>query len=190
MCSSTFVRINNVDKTVTVNLNSHANIMRLFATGLSHFQADKSRQVREIQMWPASGKDASRASTSLSSNTQNTLAETQDGQTVIEMQGTSADVAKHSIAWRNLSYTVAEPQLGNLARGQWPTRERHLIHKMSGQASAGDFIGILGPSSAGKTTLLKALAGRVVGGQVSGQVLVNGKRRIGPEWLTQHAFIE
>mmetsp|Transcript_20390 Transcript_20390/g.49326 ORF Transcript_20390/g.49326 Transcript_20390/m.49326 type:complete len:724 (-) Transcript_20390:11-2182(-) len=49
-----------------------------------------------------------------------------------------------------------------------------ILKEVSGYFPAGKFTAIMGASGAGKTTLLNAVAGEAAGGQLSGQVLVNG----------------
>lgn len=48
---------------------------------------------------------------------------------------------------------------------------------MSGSLAAGQLAVLLGPSGAGKSTFMDMLAGRKTLGQLSGQVLVNGRPR-------------
>ncbi|XP_022900475.2 ATP-binding cassette subfamily G member 4-like isoform X2 [Onthophagus taurus] len=53
---------------------------------------------------------------------------------------------------------------------------RNILHSLNGSFCAGNLIGILGPSGAGKTSLLNVLAGRITQG-ISGNIKINGVQR-------------
>jgi len=48
----------------------------------------------------------------------------------------------------------------------------------------------MGGSGAGKTTLLNALAGRVSGGDLTGTILLDGRKRIKKLWKKQVGYVE
>lgn len=54
--------------------------------------------------------------------------------------------------------------------------EKTILNGITGMASPGEILAVLGPSGSGKSTLLNALAGRLKGHGFSGTVLANGKR--------------
>ncbi|KAH6838256.1 P-loop containing nucleoside triphosphate hydrolases superfamily protein [Perilla frutescens var. hirtella] len=54
-------------------------------------------------------------------------------------------------------------------------KHKNLLRSVTGKIKPGRITTIMGPSGAGKTTFLSALAGKAVGCLVSGMILVNGK---------------
>ncbi|KAJ1859647.1 hypothetical protein LPJ73_001752, partial [Coemansia sp. RSA 2703] len=66
------------------------------------------------------------------------------------------------LQWDDLNYHVKEQQI---------------MRNISGEVRAGELIAIIGSSGAGKTTLLNALSGRIVGGELSGNILYRGAKR-------------
>jgi len=67
------------------------------------------------------------------------------------------------LTWHNLNYTVD-------ANGE----PKQLLNNVMGFAEHGRMLALMGSSGAGKTTLLDVLAQRKTGGDVAGDVLVNG----------------
>jgi len=57
----------------------------------------------------------------------------------------------------------------------FPKMKRQILHNVSGEAVAGEFLAIMGPTGSGKTTLLNILAGRLKTG-VTGEIEINGRR--------------
>ncbi|KAL1216107.1 ABC transporter G family member 24 [Cardamine amara subsp. amara] len=53
---------------------------------------------------------------------------------------------------------------------------KHLLRSVTGSMRPGRITAVMGPSGAGKTSLLSALAGKAVGCKLSGSILINGKR--------------
>lgn len=83
--------------------------------------------------------------------------------------------ARESVAleWADLRYSV------ETGRGK-QRATKDILKGLSGQATAGSVLAIMGASGAGKTTLLNMLAGRLVDqgrAHTSGAILVNGQRR-------------
>ncbi|OVA12298.1 ABC transporter-like [Macleaya cordata] len=54
-------------------------------------------------------------------------------------------------------------------------KNKHLLRAVTGKIMPGRVSAVMGPSGAGKTTFLSALAGKVTGCMMSGLVLINGK---------------
>ncbi|XP_078444503.1 ABC transporter G family member 28-like [Wolffia australiana] len=54
-------------------------------------------------------------------------------------------------------------------------KKKNLIRCVTGKITAGRVTAVMGPSGAGKTTFLNALAGKATGCEMSGLVLINGK---------------
>jgi hypothetical protein len=88
---------------------------------------------------------------------------------------TSSD-KRIELIWSNLSYTITErssnPFERLCKRKNGTNRTRQLIKNLNGRVVSGQLTGILGPSGAGKTTLIECLAGRRRNG-VSGQIFAN-----------------
>ena len=73
---------------------------------------------------------------------------------------------KISLTFTDLTYEVVLPK----------TKEvKKILQGVSGHVSSGQMLAILGPSGAGKTTMLDILAQRQKGGKVSGELLMNGR---------------
>ncbi|CAH2036573.1 unnamed protein product [Thlaspi arvense] len=53
---------------------------------------------------------------------------------------------------------------------------KHLLRCVTGSMKPGRITAVMGPSGAGKTSLLSALAGKAVGCKLSGLILINGKQ--------------
>ncbi|OWM67472.1 hypothetical protein CDL15_Pgr028335 [Punica granatum] len=68
------------------------------------------------------------------------------------------------------------------------TQERTILHGITGVASPGEILAVLGPSGSGKSTLLNALAGRLHGSGLTGTILANG-RRLGRSILRRTGFV-
>jgi len=71
------------------------------------------------------------------------------------------------IAWKNVSSTITV--------GRRKKRTRTLLNNVNGYVRPGQLLAIMGPSGAGKTTMLNILAGRAYNQKITGEVLVNGK---------------
>lgn len=54
-------------------------------------------------------------------------------------------------------------------------KDEHLLRSVNGEIFPGRITALMGPSGAGKTTMLSALAGKTVGCSITGLVLINGK---------------
>ena len=77
--------------------------------------------------------------------------------------------AKQSVqvAWEKLTYDVSTP--GGTKR---------IIKGVSGHASPGQVLAIMGSSGAGKTTLLNLLSGRALTGHLGGTIRANQARSV------------
>ncbi|KAJ1977873.1 hypothetical protein H4R35_002127 [Dimargaris xerosporica] len=91
------------------------------------------------------------------------------------------------LEWTELTYRVATKHEGLCRRA---TGFKTILHGISGRVMPGELVAIMGSSGAGKSTLLNALAGRLTMGQLSGQVLFSGKKRIPSKFKKQVAYVE
>jgi ATP-binding cassette subfamily G (WHITE) protein 2 len=73
--------------------------------------------------------------------------------------------ARVSLSFKDLVYEVKDRKTKDTKR---------ILNGISGHVHYGQLMGILGPSGAGKTTMLDILAQRQKGGKVSGELLLNG----------------
>ncbi|CAI0442703.1 unnamed protein product [Linum tenue] len=55
------------------------------------------------------------------------------------------------------------------------TKKKHILRCVTGKIKPGRITSVMGPSGAGKTTFLSALAGKTAGCKISGMILINGK---------------
>jgi ABC-type multidrug transport system ATPase subunit len=69
-------------------------------------------------------------------------------------------------------------------------RKAQILDGVVGEVRPGQMIALMGASGAGKTTLLNILAGRIVSGEPSGTVQVNGKRRDPKMWNKITSYVE
>lgn len=71
--------------------------------------------------------------------------------------------------------------------------DKEIVRGVSGSAAPGHVMAIMGPSGAGKTSLLDLLAGRITVSQsrrsISGAILINGKKRNYDEFRKQSAYV-
>mmetsp|Transcript_14302 Transcript_14302/g.23624 ORF Transcript_14302/g.23624 Transcript_14302/m.23624 type:complete len:813 (-) Transcript_14302:454-2892(-) len=81
-----------------------------------------------------------------------------------------------TLSWQNVTleqklgaFDKKEDKNGN------PVIPRRFLTDVSGLVGPGDMLCVMGPSGAGKTTMLDALADRITSGQLYGEVYVNGQ---------------
>jgi len=55
--------------------------------------------------------------------------------------------------------------------------EHHVLNNVNGYVEPGDLVALMGPSGAGKTSLLDVLANKINDGRITGEILINGKER-------------
>ena len=78
------------------------------------------------------------------------------------------------LIWRNLSYDVARFHWRSFVKGhQRGYTYRRLLDSISGSVRSGELVAIMGPSGAGKTTLIECISGRRKIG-VTGDIMVIG----------------
>ncbi|KAJ1933847.1 hypothetical protein GGF37_006585, partial [Kickxella alabastrina] len=78
--------------------------------------------------------------------------------------------AETILQWEKLTYEVAT--MVNKS-----TAYRVILNEINSEVRAGETIAIIGSSGVGKTTLLNALSGRIVGGSLTGHVLYHDAQR-------------
>ncbi|KAJ3570120.1 hypothetical protein NP233_g4613 [Leucocoprinus birnbaumii] len=92
------------------------------------------------------------------------------------------------IEWLDLTYIVPashSPSFGWFNKGSGDNGDKTILNALSGRVNPGQMMAILGPSGAGKTTLVEILAGKSKSGVTTGQVLtpagndLQGTPRIG-----------
>nr|XP_022899836.1 ATP-binding cassette sub-family G member 1-like [Onthophagus taurus] len=88
--------------------------------------------------------------------------------------------AEISLGFRNVSYTVQE--------GIFKNRRKLLLRSVNGDFIGGELTAIMGPSGAGKTTLMNILAGYTTTG-VTGTLSVNSKKRNEDLFRKQSCYI-
>jgi len=87
---------------------------------------------------------------------------------VVEKSSSRAQAQALTLEWKNLSYKVTDVKAKT---------EKTILHNMSGKASPGKLLGIMGTSGAGKSTLLDCLAGRISDHKsLRGSLTVNGNK--------------
>ena len=79
------------------------------------------------------------------------------------------------ISWKDVSYFVSTPRAFGAFRRRGTSRgdysgTKRILDNVSGYVAPGQMMAILGPSGAGKTTLVEILAGKQKTGRVSGLV--------------------
>ena len=67
----------------------------------------------------------------------------------------------YSLSWDNISYKV---------------KDKEILKNVSGILEPGSLLAVIGASGSGKSSFIDILAGRRSGAQISGNVLVNGKK--------------
>lgn len=113
-----------------------------------------------------------------------------------DLETTSSRRKEHvGLVWKDLTFSVpvsvkkTKPSKSDNPNGKLPpepkakqpkTREKVILHSMSGSVRAGTILAVMGSSGAGKTSLLNLLAGRITtskGAKATGAVCVNGQPR-------------
>ncbi|KAF9023043.1 hypothetical protein BDZ89DRAFT_1093146 [Hymenopellis radicata] len=83
------------------------------------------------------------------------------------------------VEWSSITYVVPAPRSfwGRRKHGQGYTNDKTILDSVTGRIQPGQMMAILGPSGAGKTTLVDILAQKPKSGQVSGSVHFTGADR-------------
>lgn len=75
-----------------------------------------------------------------------------------------------ALTWKDLCYEAKIAKTKEV-----PAHIKKILKSVTGYVNSGEMLAILGPSGAGKTTMLDILACRQKGGAVSGEMLMNGR---------------
>ncbi|KAF5735414.1 ABC transporter G family member 25 [Tripterygium wilfordii] len=78
----------------------------------------------------------------------------------------------------NLSHVVGKSSSDQ--RSTTAIQERTILNGITGMASPGEILAVLGPSGSGKSTLLNAISGRLTGHGVTGKILANNRKMTRP----------
>lgn len=94
----------------------------------------------------------------------------------------SVDDSKVSVVWENLSFQRVEKDTKESKPFKPVYKTKQILSNISGKASSGELLAIMGPTGCGKTSLLNILAARVslsgsTNAALSGSVLINGAQR-------------
>ena len=88
------------------------------------------------------------------------------------------NTAQCKLIWKDLNYSIfsGNPISHALSKCFRPLKpkEKHILHDVTGYAEPGKFLAIIGPSGAGKTTMLNILCRRVRQGACTGEFTYNG----------------
>lgn len=103
-----------------------------------------------------------------------------------------------TLSWRDIKYMFKEGPPNVFKRLFKPKRYKEwkqatgnqILDGVIGEIRPGEVIGIMGGSGAGKTTMLNILAGKVVGGQPSGTIVINGQPRDKSVWPYLLSYVE
>ncbi|RLN87248.1 hypothetical protein BBJ28_00026457, partial [Nothophytophthora sp. Chile5] len=85
---------------------------------------------------------------------------------VVDVESREKNFVPVTLAFRDLWYSVPKPSN--------PKESIDLLKGVSGFADPGTLTALMGSSGAGKTTLMDVIAGRKIGGKITGKVLLNG----------------
>ncbi|KAI3996033.1 hypothetical protein MKX01_037530 [Papaver californicum] len=85
------------------------------------------------------------------------------------------DNVNYKINTKKTGCRIGERTYGSKTKLDDDSNEKVILKGISGMVHPGEMLAILGPSGCGKTSLLSALGGRLVGGQLSGTITYNGK---------------
>ncbi|CAD5325866.1 unnamed protein product [Arabidopsis thaliana] len=92
---------------------------------------------------------------------------------IIDVEALYVKPVPYVLDFNNLQYDVTLRRRFGFSR---QNGVKTLLDDVSGEASDGDILAVLGASGAGKSTLIDALAGRVAEGSLRGSVTLNGEK--------------
>lgn len=94
-----------------------------------------------------------------------------------------------TIEWSNLRYTPKPRKSIWIFDRKREGVKRLPLSGLFGKVCPGQVLGVIGPKGSGKSAFLRLLAGRLDGGDIAGELYVNGAKR-GTAWRRVVAFVE
>ncbi|KAL6067079.1 White-brown complex protein 11 [Balamuthia mandrillaris] len=83
-----------------------------------------------------------------------------------------------SLRWEKFNYFVdVKRKWWKFGKDNKQSKRKQILFDVEGAVQAGELLAIMGPSGAGKTTMLDILAKRIKGGTLTGDIFVNNERR-------------
>jgi len=97
-----------------------------------------------------------------------------------------------TLSWCNVGYTIAVPAKAAGAGDGKETKgkvDKTILSGINGVVRPGEMMCIMGTSGSGKTSMLNCLSGRHIQGSITGEILLNGKKRTSL-YRRQTAYVE
>eukprot|EP00754_Rhynchopus_humris_P031833 Rhum_TRINITY_DN15360_c1_g1::Rhum_TRINITY_DN15360_c1_g1_i1::g.154518::m.154518 len=106
----------------------------------------------------------------------------------VSLRSDHASKEKYTLSWHNLVFGVEVG--GGCGPGSKPAEEKLIVKGTSGKLEPGKLTAIMGPSGAGKTTMMNVLAGRAPYGEIKeGHIYLNGREAQPETYRQQLAYV-